>query len=104
MLYNLIKSQFPEYVRENYPAFVDFVKTYYKWMEIQFSEKLETIVDVDATTDTIRVVKTFNGQNVSVANFIQEIVVGRTSGAKAIVKRGLVGVQAAFGDDRNVVF
>lgn len=91
MLHNLIKSQFPQFVQSEYPTLIAFIKAYYKWMEIQFSQKLETVVDVDATTSTIRLQKLTSGQPVNVVDFVQEIIVGRTSGARAIVKRGLVG-------------
>ncbi len=87
MLYNLIKSQFPDHVRAQYPAFIAFVSAYYKWLEIRFSQRLENIVDIDATTDIVYVKRTVGTTNISANPFVNEIIIGETSGAKAIVKR-----------------
>lgn len=87
MLYNLIKSQFPDHVRAQYPAFIAFVSAYYKWLEIRFSQRLENIVDIDATTDIVYVKRVIGTTNISANPFINEIIAGETSGAKAIVKR-----------------
>ena len=90
MLYNLIKKQFPEFVQSNYPAFVAFIQAYYRWMEMQFNQKLESITDIDATTNFVRIEKTYLGKSINVIDFAQEIIVGQTSGARAIVQRLIV--------------
>ena len=44
----IIPGQVPEFVQSNYPAFLEFVKAYYKWMDSQ-SATYGTIVDIDDT-------------------------------------------------------
>jgi len=46
-----VQRQIPEHVRETYPAFVEFVKVYYGWLEDTQSQNLESIRDVDTTLD-----------------------------------------------------
>lgn len=45
-LHLIVRDQFPEFVREDYPIFVEFVKSYYKWLGQQ-SIKIEDAVDLD---------------------------------------------------------
>ena len=47
----VVKNQFPEFVREQYPAFVEFVKQYYKWLSENHGDHLETINDIDKTPE-----------------------------------------------------
>jgi len=48
----LIPQQVPEFVRAEYPAFIEFLKAYYEWVEEQYAlGKLETLVDIDNTLD-----------------------------------------------------
>lgn len=49
-LHVIVRDQFPEFVREDYPVFVEFVKAYYKWLDLQ-SYKLEEVVDLDKTPE-----------------------------------------------------
>ena len=44
----IIPGQVPEFVQSNYPAFLEFVKAYYRWMDEQ-SATYSTIVDIDDT-------------------------------------------------------
>lgn len=47
-----IERQVPEFVRENHPAFIEFLKAYYQWYETEYSVgKLGTLLDVDNTID-----------------------------------------------------
>ena len=59
-LKTLVSSQLPEFVREDHPAFVEFVKAYYEWMESQSLGKIESLVDIDDTVDSF--VKYFKKQ------------------------------------------
>jgi hypothetical protein len=60
-LYIIIKEQFPEVIEHEYPAFVAFVQTYYKWVEEQQSlGKIENVLDVDTTPE--RFVQYFRNQ------------------------------------------
>jgi hypothetical protein len=52
-----ISSQFPEFIRDNYPAFISFVQNYYQWAEqasangfVYQSKQLLAYNDVDSTT------------------------------------------------------
>lgn len=56
----LVRSQLPEFVREDHPAFVEFVKAYYEWMESESLGKIESLVDIDNTVDDY--VKYFKSQ------------------------------------------
>lgn len=51
-----IESQFPQFYREEGPAFIDFVRAYYEWMEsngniINFSRSLLEYRDIDTTLE-----------------------------------------------------
>lgn len=46
-----VQRQIPEHVRETYPAFVEFVKVYYGWLQDTQSQNLEGIRDLDTTLD-----------------------------------------------------
>ena len=48
---DILPKQFPEFVRESHPQFVEFVKAYYEWVESQNIGKIESIVDIDNTID-----------------------------------------------------
>lgn len=50
----LIRQQLPEYVRSDYDTFVEFVESYYEWMDqtgnvIDLSKKLPTHMDLDSS-------------------------------------------------------
>jgi hypothetical protein len=51
-----VKSQFPRFYDEEGPTFIEFVKTYYEWMEesggvTHLSRELPHILDIDGTMD-----------------------------------------------------
>lgn len=48
-LYLLVRDQFPEFVRADYPVFVQFVQAYYKWLDQQGVGKVEDVVDLRKT-------------------------------------------------------
>lgn len=47
-----VARQVPEFVRAEYPAFIEFLQAYYKWLEDEYSiGKLRDILDLDSTVD-----------------------------------------------------
>lgn len=50
-LHLIVREQFPEFVREDYPLFVEFVQTYYKWLDTQSVGKLESLISLDKTPE-----------------------------------------------------
>lgn len=46
-----VQRQIPEHIRENYPVFVEFIKSYYDFLQQTQQQNLETIHDVDSTLD-----------------------------------------------------
>ena len=46
-----VQRQIPEHIRENYPAFVEFVKVYYDFLEQSQAQNLEQIRDIDTTLE-----------------------------------------------------
>ena len=50
-LSSIVSSQFPSFVREDYEAFVAFVKAYYEFLQQDYSTDLKTIRDIDTTLD-----------------------------------------------------
>jgi len=49
-----IRNQFPEYVRRDHPAFIDFVEAYYEWLDnnpnfLRSASQLENLFDIDET-------------------------------------------------------
>lgn len=46
-----IKRQIPEYIKTQYPLFVDFVKSYYDFLENTQSQDLESFKSLDTTLD-----------------------------------------------------
>jgi hypothetical protein len=47
---SLIPAQVPEFVREDYPAFVSFIQAYYEYLE-QYGIDLESLRDLDTTLE-----------------------------------------------------
>ena len=47
----LIPNQVPEFLRAEYPAFVEFMQLYYEWLEQQEIGSIESLVDIDKTVD-----------------------------------------------------
>ena len=48
---DIITRQLPEFVRTDYPAFVEFMRAYYEWLDTQELGRLENLVDIDNTVD-----------------------------------------------------
>lgn len=48
-LYAIVSEQFPEFVRSQYPVFVEFVKSYYKWMDENYPSNYGMLIDIDET-------------------------------------------------------
>lgn len=46
-----VQRQIPEHIRNNYPAFVEFVKLYYEFLEESQAQNLESIRDIDTTLE-----------------------------------------------------
>lgn len=47
-----VPQQVPEFIRAEYPAFVEFLRAYYQWLEEEYSlGKFEDLVDIDNTVD-----------------------------------------------------
>lgn len=46
-----ISQQVPEFVRSEYPVFVEFLQAYYQWLSGQKRGRYEDLVDIDQTVD-----------------------------------------------------
>lgn len=46
---SIVSSQLPEFVREDYPVFVQFLKKYYEYLETVDARNIEDIRDIDKT-------------------------------------------------------
>jgi hypothetical protein len=46
-----VQRQIPQHVRDNYPAFVEFIKLYYEFLEETQSQNLEKIRDLETTLE-----------------------------------------------------
>lgn len=81
----LIPSQLPEFVREDHPLFVQFMESYYEWMEVEgntlhSSQNLQNIGDIDDTiNEFIR-----NFKNTYLNSFPEEILADKTKLLKHI--------------------
>jgi hypothetical protein len=51
-LSNIVPNQLPEFVRADYPAFVEFIQAYYKWLTENYILSVEDVVDIDNTVDS----------------------------------------------------
>jgi hypothetical protein len=48
----LVPQQVPEFIQAEYPAFIEFLKAYYEWLDTEVSlGKIEDLVDLDSTLD-----------------------------------------------------
>ena len=55
---NFIPQQFPEVFQENDPNFINFLQSYYQWMEspgnpLYYSRRYYQIKDIDTTLDHV---------------------------------------------------
>ena len=85
-LYNIINNQFPEFVQSDYPAFMEFVTSYYKWLEIQSIGKLEDIIGIDSSVVVLKLSLQFDSKNIILSQWVNQTILGST-GAKAHVKK-----------------
>lgn len=51
-----IRNQFPEYIRRDHPAFIDFIEAYYEWIDkdpnvLRNASQLENLFDIDETME-----------------------------------------------------
>lgn len=49
---SIVSSQLPDFVREDYPAFVEFLEAYYEFLDQSNQRNLEDITDIDNTLDS----------------------------------------------------
>ena len=48
-----VPQQVPEFIRAEYPAFVEFLQAYYRWLDEEYSlGNLENLLDIDDTIDS----------------------------------------------------
>ena len=48
----IVSKTIPEFVNDDYPLFVQFLKTYYKWLDETQITSIEDVVDIDTTLDS----------------------------------------------------
>jgi len=48
----IVSKHIPEFVNDDYPLFVQFLKTYYKWLDNTQITSIESVVDIDNTLDS----------------------------------------------------
>ena len=100
----LIEQQFPEFIREDAPSFINFMKEYYKWMEaseLKITNTIQneyrfTLEDDDTNFGledgfTLTLESSRETTNTSILSSFEkgEKIVGQTSGAVGIVDRNL---------------
>ena len=100
----LLEQQFPEFIREDAPTFVNFMKEYYKWMEaseLTIKDTIQneyrfTLEDDDTNLEledgsNLTLESTRETGNTSILSSFEknEKIVGQTSGAVGIVDRDL---------------
>lgn len=49
-VYDIVSGQFPEFVRANHSKFVEFIETYYRWVDQQSIGSIGNVVDLDTTS------------------------------------------------------
>lgn len=50
-LSTIVSRQIPEFIRDDYPAFVDFIKAYYEYLDQNESRSIESYRDIDETLE-----------------------------------------------------
>jgi hypothetical protein len=54
--FHLVPQQVPEFIQAEYPAFVEFLKAYYRWYDEEYSiGKIQKLTDIDKTIDAFLV-------------------------------------------------
>tara|TARA_A100001037_G_scaffold304066_1_gene339734 strand:- start:12243 stop:16502 length:4260 start_codon:yes stop_codon:yes gene_type:complete len=100
----LLEQQFPEFIREDAPTFINFMKEYYKWMEaseLKITDVIQneyrfTLEDDDTNLEledgsNLTLESTRETTNTSILSSFEknEKIVGQTSGAVGIVDRDM---------------
>ena len=100
----LLEQQFPEFIREDAPTFINFMKEYYKWMEaseLTIKDTIQneyrfTLEDDDTNLEleegsTLTLESTRETTNTSILDSFEqgEKITGQTSGAVGIVDRNM---------------
>jgi len=49
---SVLPSQVPEFVREDYSTFIDFIKAYYEFLDQNYDSQFTTLRDLDSTLDS----------------------------------------------------
>lgn len=80
-IHDIVNSQFPPHIKEQYPVFCRFVEEYYRWLSHRQLGDLSDITDIDHLT---RMVEIFEN-NLPLSFYIGQTLVGNTSGTKATV-------------------
>lgn len=80
-IHDIVSSQFPPHIKEQYPVFCRFVEEYYRWLSHRQLGDLSSITDIDHLT---RMVELFEN-NLPLSFYIGQTLVGNTSGAKATI-------------------
>lgn len=80
-IHDIVSSQFPPHIKEQYPVFCRFVEEYYRWLSHRQLGDLSSITDIDHLT---RMVELFEN-NLPLSLYIGQTLVGNKSGAKATV-------------------
>lgn len=80
-IHDIVSSQFPPHIKEQYPVFCRFVEEYYRWLSHRQLGDLSSITDIDHLT---RMVELFEN-NLPLSFYIGQTLVGNESGAKATV-------------------
>lgn len=86
-LYSIVKEQFPEFTKSDYPAFLEFVQAYYKWLEIQSAGSIDKLTKIDSTDTVVFIETTYEDSAVDISQFVGQIIYGESNEARAIVKR-----------------
>ena len=49
---SVVPSQVPEFVREDYSTFIEFLKAYYEFVEQNYDSDIVKLRDIDTTLDS----------------------------------------------------
>lgn len=60
LLQNVVSRNLPEFVREDYPAFVEFIKAYYEYLDVHDKRDIQNLRDIDETLDSF--IEYFKGE------------------------------------------
>jgi len=83
-----IRNQFPEYIRRDHPAFIDFIEAYYEWLDnnpnfLRSASQMENLFDIDETMEIF--LEDFKKTYIS--SFPVNLVVNPVTGKKLEVRK-----------------